>query len=618
MAVKTWTKTSGTLWTTSANWSPSVPATNDDVVIAGSTPPTTGPGSSLTLHSFDSSGVTVDFDKTGSENATTNIVIAAGGFVKLGSRANHTKHTGWKGNCYTNSGVTGTFYNTTLLTSNSLDNMALCTLAGDTIITTCTVNNAVFLDFSSASGCTFKGSLVWNANNVGGGFDDTTGAQDFSAVTSFTLLQPLTIDQSNTSTTWGSNTPITDAASTLLVSAAQLATGNQWYVSTTGNDGHAGTSWGTAFLTPAHAASVMSKYDTLNIAAGTYPLGDTGFAPPAQTATIGAGSGLAVFTDTVSPPAITGTCSVLIPTGGILKGFAIDTSTILGLYSKPPIGNNGSDLAYQSAFLQDIKATGSIDGFYSTGIGNVLNSATCENCYFSSTFDSVEGNANLVLINCTLISSGPNNNSPPTGIVRGICATGGSILAIGCKITATNGGGTTAGVLTTGGSVSLVNCTIVATGSAGAVNAFDNSGGGTISTFGCTVTGGTNGSVTAAPSAASLIGTPAPSALTIYNGGTVTGDFTVSATYSAFSDTIVGASAGPSPGTLIVPLANQVTSGITFGPDANGATVGTATAGGPPAGQLPEFVKLSPSGTEVPLSEGYGPTVNAYNAGARS
>lgn len=52
------------------------------------------------------------------------------------------------------------------------------------------------------------------------------------------------------------------------------------------------------------------------------------------------------------------------------------------------------------------------------------------------------------------------------------------------------------------------------------------------------------------------------------------------------TDVRSGVVVGATTGTLIVPLANTVSSGTNFGPDANGATTGTATAGSnsaPPA-----------------------------------
>jgi Secretion system C-terminal sorting domain len=236
----------------------------------------------------------------------------------------------------------------------------------------------------------------------------------------------------------------------MIIFATEMMAGTTYYVKTSGDDGAAGTSWGTAFATVQEALSTAASGDQIWVAAGTYTPSTSD-----QTATFTLKAGVAVY------GGFAGTESFLSE-----RDWQTNVTTLSGDIDNDGTLNGNSYHVVKAFFVNGA----TLNGFVVTGGANATDfgGGGIELLYATDTLSN-------------LIITGNNSGSSSSLFGGGLytAGSGGPVLTnvtFSGNQTAGNGGG-----MYNSGTVSLTNCTFTGN-KAGYGGGFYNDGG-TLTSF---------------------------------------------------------------------------------------------------------------------------------------
>ena len=194
------------------------------------------------------------------------------------------------------------------------------------------------------------------------------------------------------------------------------STGTNWYVSTTGSDGNTGTS-ASPFGTIAHAISVASAGDCINLGTGTFALGNAVLNLPDGVSITGAGQRLTVISSTAD---LNDKGCIVCPGNGSVVSHLAIACVGVGVY-QGPFGFNGAATSAQSEktnwALDDVYTTGDSDGLFihGTAVSPPVVRGIVRNCVFRSKYDTVNVFANasswdilIDFVNPNFAANGPS------------------------------------------------------------------------------------------------------------------------------------------------------------------------------------------------------------------
>jgi hypothetical protein len=227
-----------------------------------------------------------------------------------------------------------------------------------------------------------------------------------------------------------------DGAGNVSLSAAALQTiaqelcgisGTVWFVSTAGSDSNTGKSWGQAFLTPTHAASVAVAGDLIIVGPGTFALGATAINLPDHVSIYGAGKYVTFITSTIASD----TGIVAPGSDSVVQDLNITGIASSGAFQAPIGKANGNTPTY--ALIRRCSLNADTDGIY---FNNTVGGGTIDvvDCDISTKYDTLNasptfGTITVNFYNVRSSAVGPSGGSSGL-ITRGIVASANSIVNV--------------------------------------------------------------------------------------------------------------------------------------------------------------------------------------------
>lgn len=257
-----------------------------------------------------------------------------------------------------------------------------------------------------------------------------------------------------------------------------------YYVSTTGNDGNAGTSAAAAFATVKKASQSAASGDVVYVGAGTFAEGDNVSTFVAGVRVQGSGQSRTIITST----------ALLLQKGCILCASEILDLTVNGVATnqagtynpQAPVGWSEAASTPQTT-LPKMECwrcnffAHSDSGYFSDRGVATDSTVLFHNCTFTSAFDTLRTlqqntwNIRIYAFDCTFTVTGPNYG--PSHTYRGIAVSAGTVNCFGCTVSVTDNDASSAflyGVYNDADTANVyLNDTSITTATSGTPDRFD-------------------------------------------------------------------------------------------------------------------------------------------------